>query len=73
MSHNVLRIDDVCRKCGICRSMVWAKLNPKDRRHDAAFPQPFRLSLKAVGWLESEIDAWIEQRAKRQQPERNPA
>lgn len=72
MNDKVLRIDEVGSKCGISKTTIWAKLNPKDRRHDAAFPQPFRLSLKAVGWLESEIDAWIEQRAKRQQPERKP-
>ena len=63
MSTNVLRIDDVSRKCGISKSMIWAKLNPKNRRHDADFPQPFTLGDKAIGWLESEIDTWIEHRA----------
>ena len=29
------------------------------------FPQPIRLSPRTVGWLESEVDAWILERAAR--------
>ena len=44
--------------------MIWAKLNPNDRRHDDTFPRPIRLSARAIGWLESEIDVWIATRAE---------
>jgi prophage regulatory protein len=30
---------------------------------DGKFPKPHRLSSRAVGWLESEIDLWCEARA----------
>ena len=65
-SLRIIRIKTVCEKAGISRATVWAKLNPKDRRHDKTFPRPFRLSdtAKAVGWLEAEIDEWINHRAQ---------
>lgn len=69
----VLRMKDVSSKCGISPSMVWAKLNPKNRRYDAAFPQPFALGKRAVGWLESEVDTWIEQRAAKRGAPRSHA
>ena len=30
-----------------------------DRVADGSFPQPIRLGARAVGWIESEVDAWI--------------
>lgn len=64
MKDTILRIDDTAKKCGFSRSMIWAKLNPNDRRHDDTFPRPIRLSARAIGWLESEIDVWIATRAE---------
>lgn len=53
----VLRIDDVAdRLGGISRSQVWRMV--KDKR----FPKPRRLGLRAVGWLEQEVSAWITER-----------
>src|SRR5689334_20753685 len=50
----LLRIDDVAdRLGGISRSQVWRMV--KDKR----FPKPRRLGLRAVGWLEQEVSAWI--------------
>jgi len=28
------------------------------------FPQPIRLGARAVGWLSSEVDAWIREKVK---------
>lgn len=62
----IIRIKTVCEKTGVSRATIWAKLNPKDRRYDESFPRPFRLSeaAKSIGWLESEVDLWIGQRAQ---------
>lgn len=50
----LVRIADVAdRLGGISRSQVWRMV--KDKR----FPKPRRLGLRAVGWLEQEVSAWI--------------
>ena len=57
-SERVLRWPDVHRRTGICRShahALAAQCPPK-------FPKPIKLGLRASGWLESEIDAWLQQR-----------
>jgi prophage regulatory protein len=42
---------------GLCRSMIY-RLESEGR-----FPRRIKLGLRAVGWIESEIDAWIRERA----------
>jgi prophage regulatory protein len=41
-------------------------MNPKSNRYDKSFPTPYKLNANsctgAIGWLESAIDEWIEQR-----------
>lgn len=71
MKETVLRIDDTAKKCGFSRSMIWAKLNPNNRRYDATFPKPIKLSERAVGWIESELDEWINTRATQNRYQRN--
>lgn len=61
----VIRISKVCDKTGLSKSAIWYKLDPKNPRFDPDMPKPFKLSAngRSVGWLESEIDAYIEKRA----------
>ena len=56
----VLRIKDLMRKIGMARSTIYDRINPKSPRYDSAFPKPIKLGLSAVGWLEHEINAWVE-------------
>lgn len=56
MSKQVLRIRGVVRKTGASRTTVY------DWMRRGQFPRPIRLGARAVGWLESEIDSWIEGR-----------
>jgi prophage regulatory protein len=56
----VLRIKDLIRKIGMARSTIYDRFNPKSPRYDSTFPKPIKLGLSAVGWLEHEIDAWVE-------------
>ena len=34
------------------------------------FPKPIRLSVRAIGWLRSDLDAWIEARAAKRDTQR---
>jgi prophage regulatory protein len=64
---HVLRIKDVKQRTGLCTSAIYQlKLAGK-------FPKPIRLGGNSVGWLEHEVDAWIEARvAERDQPRTHP-
>ena len=51
-----LRTDEVERRAGLSRTTIW-RLERKGQ-----FPARRRIGPNAVGWLEEEIDAWIESR-----------
>lgn len=55
----ILRRRQVQARTGLSRSSIYAKLDPKNLSFDPDFPASIRLSKTAVGWLTSEIDAWI--------------
>lgn len=58
----IVRRKQVEARTGLSRSTIYAKLrlNPKrPRDFDPTFPRPISIGAKAVGWVESEIDAWI--------------
>lgn len=58
----ILRIRDVVNKLGIARSTIYDWINPKSPRYNATFPKQRRLGMQSVGWLESELDAWLLER-----------
>ncbi|AYZ51711.1 MULTISPECIES: AlpA family phage regulatory protein [Enterobacteriaceae] len=64
-SIRILRIRAVVNKTGIARSTIYDWINPKSPRYDPTFPKQRRLGMQSVGWLESELDAWL---LERQQP-----
>ena len=49
----VLRLPRVQTRTGLARSTIYVRVA------DGSFPQPIRLGARAVGWIESEVDAWI--------------
>lgn len=53
-SHfQILRLPQVCKVTGLGRSMIY-QLEAERR-----FPHRVRIGLRAVGWVESEVQAWI--------------
>lgn len=54
--HRIIRLPDVRTRTGLSRSSIYAAISKN------TFPQPLPLGARAVGWLESEIDAWLESR-----------
>ncbi|MCE5966879.1 MULTISPECIES: helix-turn-helix transcriptional regulator [Enterobacterales] len=60
----ILRLNTIVIKTGIARSTIYDWLNPKSPRYDSSFPKPRKLGKQSVGWLESEIDEWINERAQ---------
>jgi prophage regulatory protein len=59
---HILRRKQVEARTGLSRSTIYSKLkhNPKrPRDYDSSFPAPISVGAKAVGWIESELDAWL--------------
>lgn len=54
MSHQILRIFEVADRTGLARSSIYAKIQAGD------FPRPIKLSTRSVGWLEADVNQWIE-------------
>jgi prophage regulatory protein len=52
----LLRREAVTEKTGLSRSYIYAAMNRGE------FPLAVKISEKSVGWLESEIDAYIAKR-----------
>lgn len=53
---HIIRLPEVCRVVGLSRSTVWKMAS--ERR----FPVPRRLGGRSVGWLSTEVDAWMASR-----------
>lgn len=56
--ERVLRVDEVVERTGLSQ--------PTIRRREIAgdFPSRRKLGPQAVGWLESEVNEWLQNRAK---------
>lgn len=59
----VMRIPDVTTHLGIGKSTIYDWMNEKSPRYDPTFPRPIRLGKSSVGWLASELDEWLLNRA----------
>jgi len=59
----ILRRKQVEARTGLSRSTIYAKMRRNPKRpadHDPTFPKPVSVGAKAVGWIEAEVDAWIQ-------------
>lgn len=52
----LLRLQDVCRTTGLCRSMIY-RMEAEKR-----FPQRVKIGHRAVGWVEQEVAQWVADR-----------
>jgi prophage regulatory protein len=59
----ILRFAELSRKVGLGRTAVYAEIDA------GKFPRPVKLTERATGWRESEVDAWI---AAREQTKPRP-
>lgn len=51
-----LRLTEVMARTGLSRSAIYLSIS------EGNFPQNINLSARSVAWLESEIDAWMQDR-----------
>ena len=55
MSNNILRLPAVKTKTGLSRSTIYARVS------QGTFPAALSLGPNTVGWLEADIEEWIDQ------------
>lgn len=56
MRHTVLRLPAVKASTGLSRSSIYLRIA------QGTFPKPMSLGARAVGWLEAEIQDWLQRR-----------
>ena len=56
MSHRILRLPEVKKLTGLSRSTIYLRMANQE------FPESISLGGRAVGWLERDINKWIEER-----------
>nr|WP_322624514.1 AlpA family transcriptional regulator [uncultured Flavobacterium sp.] len=54
--HKIMRLPQVIKDTGLARSTIYKKVK------ENSFPKPISLGAKSVGWLEADVQNWIEVR-----------
>lgn len=63
----ILRFKDVMNRVGLGKTAIYDRLTPKSPLYDPSFPKAIKLGSNTVGFLESEVDGWIEARLSERQ------
>ncbi len=56
MSARILRLDAVLDRTGLSRSLIYQLVS------EGHFPPQIHLGARSVGWIETEVDDWINAR-----------
>ena len=56
MKTKILRLDDVKSKTGLGRTTIYDQVRAGD------FPRPIKISSRAIGWIDEEIEGWVQDR-----------
>jgi prophage regulatory protein len=62
MNDSVKRLPAVREFSGLCRSSIYEGVSA------GTFPAPIKISVRAIGWRESDLMAWLETRNKGSTP-----
>ncbi|HIF9086242.1 TPA: helix-turn-helix transcriptional regulator [Photobacterium damselae] len=54
MSYKIIRLPEVIKMTGLSRSTIYLRMSKGD------FPQSISLGERAIGWLETDIELWLE-------------
>lgn len=58
MSYKILRLPAVKEFTGLSRSTIYLRMVNNE------FPRPISLGGRSVGWLEEDVNEWLEQKIK---------
>ena len=58
MATVILRLPTVITRTGLSRSTIYLRIS------EGSFPKPVSLGGRAVGWIEEEVNGWLNQQIK---------
>lgn len=56
MAQSILRLPAVKARTGLSRSTIYLRMSAGE------FPRAINLGLRAVGWIEADVESWIASR-----------
>lgn len=56
MSNKIIRLPEVIQETGLSRSTIYLRMSKGD------FPQSISLGERAVGWLQEDVNQWLEEK-----------
>ena len=59
MAIAILRLPSVKARTGLSRSTIYLRVS------ESSFPKPVSLGGRAVGWIEKEVEEWIEEQIRK--------
>ena len=59
MTHTILRLPAVKASIGLSRSTIYLRIA------EGTFPKPVCLGGRAVGWLQCDVEEWLDQQIER--------
>ncbi|ORT48955.1 AlpA family transcriptional regulator [Vibrio sp. qd031] len=54
MSYKIMRLPEVINMTGLSRSTIYLRM------YHGVFPQPISLGERAIGWLQTDVEQWLE-------------
>ena len=54
MTHTILRLPNVKASTGLSRSTIYLRISR------GTFPKPVKLGGRAVGWVQTEVQEWLQ-------------
>jgi len=54
MSKKIIRLPEVKNKTGLSRSSIYLRMS------NGEFPQSISLGSRAIGWLDTDIEQWLD-------------
>jgi prophage regulatory protein len=60
----ILRVQEVQNRVGFSRPSIYRRLDNASKSYDPSFPRPIQLGANSVGWIEAEINVWLEARVR---------
>ncbi|WP_367178098.1 helix-turn-helix transcriptional regulator [Undibacterium sp.] len=58
----ILRVKQLAARLSISKSSIYDRINPHSPRYDSTFPKKITLSPGVVGFLQHDVDAWVQSR-----------
>lgn len=60
----IIRLRDVISRTSLSRSTIYSKLDQNSSQYDPSFPSSIKLGASSIGWLEVEVNEWINNKIK---------